>query len=77
MAAARCGTALGGGGWMVGDNPVNDSGGGRSAGLSTIWISDDRSWPPHIPGPYRTAPHARAAIDLSLLHSAHHARTTT
>lgn len=32
LAAARCGAVLGDGGWMVGDNPVNDIGGGRSAG---------------------------------------------
>ncbi|MFE2595888.1 HAD family hydrolase [Streptomyces sp. NPDC059396] len=77
LAAARCGTALGDGGWMVGDNPVNDIGGGRSAGLSTIWIGNDRSWPPDDPGPDHTVPHARAAIDLLLLHSAGHTRATT
>ncbi|WP_030324182.1 HAD family hydrolase [Streptomyces sp. NRRL B-3229] len=77
LAAARCGTELGDGGWMVGDNPVNDIGGGRTAGLSTIWIGHDRSWPPNDPGPDHTVPHARAAIDLLLLHSAGHTRTTT
>ncbi|MEU0208372.1 HAD family hydrolase [Streptomyces canus] len=77
LAAARCGTVLGDGGWMVGDNPVNDIGGGRTAGLSTIWIGNDRSWPPNDPGPDHTVPHARAAIDLLLLHSAGHTRTTT
>ncbi|MFF7282332.1 HAD-IA family hydrolase [Streptomyces griseorubiginosus] len=77
LAAARCGTVLGDGGWMVGDNPVNDIGGGRSAGLSTIWIDNDRSWPPNDPGPDHTVPHARAAIDLLLLHSAGYTRTTT
>ncbi|MDQ0951486.1 HAD superfamily hydrolase (TIGR01549 family) [Streptomyces phaeochromogenes] len=77
LAAARCGTVLGDGGWMVGDNPVNDIGGGRSAGLHTIWIGNDRSWPPDDPGPDHTVPHARAAIDLLLLHSAGHTRTTT
>lgn len=77
LAAARCGTALGDGGWMVGDNPVNDIGGGRSAGLSTIWISNDRSWPLDDSGPDHTVPHARAAIDLLLQHSAGNTRTTT
>ena len=77
LAAARCGTELGDGGWMVGDNPVNDIGGGRTAGLSTIWIGHDRSWPPNDPRPDHTVPHARAAIDLLLLHSAGHTRTTT
>ncbi|MDH6451715.1 MULTISPECIES: HAD-IA family hydrolase [unclassified Streptomyces] len=77
LAAARCGTELDDGGWMVGDNPVNDIGGGRSAGLSTIWIANDRSWPLDSPGPDHTVPHARAAIDLLLLHSAGNTRTTT
>ncbi|MFJ8464155.1 HAD family hydrolase [Streptomyces swartbergensis] len=70
LAAARCGRVLYDGGWMVGDNPVNDIGGGRSAGLRTIWINNDRPWPPNDPGPDHTVPHARAAIDLLLLHSA-------
>ncbi|WP_330289972.1 HAD family hydrolase [Streptomyces sp. NBC_00576] len=77
LAAARCGTVLSDGGWMVGDNPVNDIGGGRSAGLNTIWIGNGRSWPPDAPEPDHTAPHARAAIDLLLLHSAGDTRTTT
>ncbi|MEU1278853.1 HAD family hydrolase [Streptomyces sp. NPDC005805] len=75
LAAARCGTVLGDGGWMVGDNPVNDIGGGRSAGLRTIWIGDGPSWPPDDPEPDHVVPHARAAIDLLLLHSADHTRT--
>lgn len=77
LAAARCGTVLGDGGWMVGDNPVNDIGGGRSAGLNTIWVGNCRSWPPGDPGPDHVVPHARAAIDLLLLHCADHTRTTT
>lgn len=76
LAAARCGTVLGDSSWMVGDNPVNDIGGGRSAGLHTIWIGNGRSWPPDDPGPDHMVPHARAAIDLLLLHSADHTRTT-
>lgn len=76
LAAARCGAVLGDGGWMVGDNPVNDIGGGRSAGLNTIWIGNDRSWPPDAPGPDHAVLHARAAIDLLLLHSADHRKAT-
>ncbi|MEU6546455.1 HAD-IA family hydrolase [Streptomyces sp. NPDC046859] len=77
LAAARCGSVLGDGGWMVGDNPVNDIGGGRSAGLRTIWIGSDGSWPADDPGPDHMVPHARAAIDFLLLHAAaDHARTT-
>jgi putative hydrolase of the HAD superfamily len=77
LAVTRCGTALGDGGWMVGDNPVNDIGGGRSAGLRTIWIGNEHFWPAHEPGPDHTVPHARAAIDLLLLHAADQTRTTT
>lgn len=76
LAAARCGAVLGDGGWMVGDNPVNDIGGGRAAGLNTIWIGNDRSWPPDDPRPDHTVPHTRAAIDLLLLQSADHRKAT-
>lgn len=30
--------------WMVGDNPVADIGGGRTAGLLTGWVSHERDW---------------------------------
>ncbi|GAA2409797.1 hypothetical protein GCM10010404_79740 [Nonomuraea africana] len=46
IAARRCGTTLADGGWMVGDHLVADVGGGRSAGLRTIWI-DRGTWPEH------------------------------
>lgn len=77
LAAGRCGTVLSDGGWMVGDNPVNDIGGGRASGLRTIWISNGRVWPPTEPRPDYATPHARAAIDFLLRHPANHARTTT
>ena len=32
------------GGWMAGDSPTSDIGGGRDAGLRTIWISRGREW---------------------------------
>ncbi|MBG0819590.1 HAD family hydrolase [Planomonospora sp. ID91781] len=38
IAAGRCGMSLAGGGWMVGDHPVKDVGGGRAAGLRTVWV---------------------------------------
>lgn len=44
IAARRCGMALAGGGWMVGDHLVADIGGGRAAGLQTVWI-DRGTWP--------------------------------
>jgi len=30
--------------WMIGDAPVHDIGGGRDAGLETIWIARGRQW---------------------------------
>nr|BFE85225.1 HAD family hydrolase [Planobispora longispora] len=44
IAARRCGMSLGAGGWMVGDHLVADIGGGRAAGLRTVWI-DRGTWP--------------------------------
>ncbi|WP_229798175.1 HAD family hydrolase [Planomonospora parontospora] len=44
IAARRCGTALAGGGWTVGDHLVADIGGGRAASLRTVWI-DRGTWP--------------------------------
>ncbi|GAA1506493.1 HAD family hydrolase [Sphaerisporangium rubeum] len=43
VAAQRCGMSLTRGGWMVGDHPVADIGGGRAAGLRTVWI-DRETW---------------------------------
>jgi len=42
-AAATAGLPLEGG-WMVGDHPRADIGGGIGAGLSTAWIRRGRSW---------------------------------
>ncbi|MER5781297.1 HAD family hydrolase [Streptomyces mobaraensis] len=47
LAATRCGTNLLGG-WMIGDNPAGDVGGGRAAGLRTIWLRG-RPWPDGLP----------------------------
>jgi putative hydrolase of the HAD superfamily len=77
LAAARCGAVLGEGGWMVGDDPVNDIGGGHSAGLRTVWVDNGRSWVPQAADPDHTVPHARAAIDLLLRRTAHRARTAS
>ena len=46
IAARRCGTSLANGGWMVGDHPVADIGGGQTAGLRTVWI-DRGTWASH------------------------------
>ncbi|WP_018653829.1 HAD family hydrolase [Actinomadura flavalba] len=44
VAAQRCGMTLAGGGWMVGDHPIADIGGRRTAGLRAVWIERD-TWP--------------------------------
>jgi putative hydrolase of the HAD superfamily len=75
LAAERCGASLSHGGWMVGDNPVTDIGGGRSAGLGTIWISHGRSWPAKSLGPDHTVSNVRAAIDFLLLSATGPARS--
>ncbi|MGV9532636.1 HAD family hydrolase [Streptosporangium sandarakinum] len=53
IAARRCGMSLADGGWMVGDHPVADIGGGHVAGLRTIWIdrgtrTDREHSPDHV-----------------------------
>ena len=47
LAARGCGASLSGldEGWMVGDAPVMDVGGGWGAGLKTIWMARGRAWP--------------------------------
>ena len=50
-AAARCGTRLSAGGWMIGDNPETDIEGGRAAGLRTMWIAAGRQWPTGVHSP--------------------------
>ncbi|MEU0271857.1 HAD family hydrolase [Streptomyces sp. NPDC006307] len=47
LAATRCGKNLVGG-WMTGDDPAGDIGGGREAGLRTIWLRG-RPWPDGLP----------------------------
>jgi len=47
LAAERCGTGCGQGGWMIGDSLVLDVAGGHAAGLRTIWLQPKRrpdSW---------------------------------
>ncbi|MFJ9118861.1 HAD family hydrolase [Streptomyces sp. NPDC102394] len=64
LAAERCGTALGAGGWMVGDDPEHDIAGGRAAGLRTVWIGGQLVRPRGEPPAERTVPSALAAIRL-------------
>lgn len=65
IAALRCGADVSLGGWMIGDSAKADVGGGRSAGLRTIWIDRGRAWPGG-PLPTHTMPNAAAAIDSLL-----------
>jgi putative hydrolase of the HAD superfamily len=43
VAASRCGENFEGG-WMIGDNPVNDIAGAAAVGLRTAWIRLGRTW---------------------------------
>ncbi|WP_234381819.1 HAD family hydrolase [Streptomyces dysideae] len=66
VAVARCGGTPWEEGWMVGDNPENDIRGGQSAGLRTIWVSQDRPWLDHLSPPDHAVPDALSAINLLL-----------
>jgi FMN phosphatase YigB (HAD superfamily) len=48
--AAKLGTKLDHGGWMIGDSLETDVAGGIAAGLRTMWVSGGRAHPTH--GPY-------------------------
>jgi putative hydrolase of the HAD superfamily len=49
LAAAVAGVPLSGDGWMVGDNPELDVGGGDGVGLRTGWVSRGLRWPAELP----------------------------
>lgn len=65
LAATRCRARLTDGGWMIGDNPSADIGGGHQAGLRTIWLRG-RPWPPEVPAPHQTVNDITDAIDFLL-----------
>ncbi|GAA4911269.1 putative hydrolase of the HAD superfamily [Stackebrandtia albiflava] len=65
IAASRCGADLSLGGWMIGDSAEADVGGGRAAGLRTIWIDRGRIWRGGD-APNRIRPDATAAIESLL-----------
>jgi putative hydrolase of the HAD superfamily len=54
------------GGWMVGDHPKADIGGGVAAGLSTAWIRRGREWPMVSYRPTISADGFPEAVDLIL-----------
>jgi putative hydrolase of the HAD superfamily len=50
-------------GWMIGDHAEFDVGGGAGAGLDTVWLSRDRTWPDGLSyRPSRVAGDCAAAI---------------
>ncbi|MEE6269140.1 HAD family hydrolase [Streptomyces diastatochromogenes] len=65
LAAARCGVSLSAGGWMIGDNPAGDIGGGHQAGLRTIWLRG-RPWPDDLAAAHHTVDDVTDAIDILL-----------
>lgn len=65
LAASRCGVNLGDGGWMVGDNPAGDIGGGHQAGLHTIWLRG-RPWPEDLPAARHIVDDVTDAINILL-----------
>lgn len=67
IAAERCGLDLREGGWLIGDDPMNDIVGGHFAGLSTAWV--DRGlipWPVQGLQPRLTVTSAAEAIHVLL-----------
>ncbi|MFC4506115.1 MULTISPECIES: HAD family hydrolase [Streptomyces] len=67
LAAGRCGHDLTEGGWMCGDNPGGDIGGGQQAGLRTIWLRG-RPWPAHVDAPDYTVDDVLDAIGILRTH---------
>lgn len=65
LAASRCGRSLTDGGWMTGDNPAGDIGGGHSAGLRTIWLRG-RLWPDGLKAAHHTVDDVTDAINILL-----------
>ena len=64
-AVDHCGPGRGcTGAWMIGDNPVADMGGGRAAGLRTIWVGHGVRWPAELVVPDHRVTNALAAIRL-------------
>ncbi|CAL9676216.1 HAD family hydrolase [Streptomyces sp. enrichment culture] len=65
LGASRCGVSLADGGWMVGDNPTGDVGGGHQAGLHTIWLRG-RPWPDGLPAANHVVDNVTDAITILL-----------
>ncbi|MGP3635589.1 HAD family hydrolase [Streptomyces sp. 24-1644] len=65
LGAARCGVSFAEGGWMIGDNPTGDIGGGHQAGLRTIWLRG-RPWPDGLPAAHHVVDDVTDAITILL-----------
>lgn len=65
LAASRCGVSLANGGWMIGDNPAGDVGGGYMASLRTIWLRG-RPWPAGLPAAHHVVDDVTDAITILL-----------
>ncbi|MFB1044427.1 HAD family hydrolase [Streptomyces chrestomyceticus] len=65
LGAAQCGVSLADGGWMVGDNPTGDIGGGHQVGLRTIWLRG-RPWPDGLPAAHHVVDDVTDAITILL-----------
>ncbi|MEU5372468.1 HAD family hydrolase [Streptomyces sp. NPDC005951] len=65
LAASRCGVSLADGGWMIGDDPAGDIGGGYQAGLRTIWLRG-RPWPDRLPAAHHVVDDVTDAMTILL-----------
>ncbi|WP_432158761.1 HAD family hydrolase [Streptomyces sp. bgisy153] len=65
LAASRCGVSLADGGWVIGDNPAGDIGGGHQAGLRTIWLRG-RPWPEDLTAAHHVVDDVTDAIAILL-----------
>ncbi|MEV7711205.1 HAD family hydrolase [Streptomyces sp. NPDC088270] len=65
LGATRCDVSLADGGWMIGDNPAGDIGGGHQAGLRTIWLRG-RPWPDGLPAAHHVVDDVIDAVNILL-----------
>ncbi|MGW7260679.1 HAD family hydrolase [Streptomyces sp. NPDC054834] len=65
LAASRCEVRLADGGWMVGDNPTGDIGGGHQVGLRTVWLRG-RPWPDGLRAAHHVVDDVTDAITILL-----------
>ncbi|MEV4283311.1 HAD family hydrolase [Actinoplanes xinjiangensis] len=69
LVAERCAASLDHGGWMIGDNLIDDIAGGSAAGLRTIWLQPQRrpqSWSFTGPAPDFTVDSVSDSVEVLL-----------